>query len=153
MCVTAEVKKIQLTFRRSLQLFTLYNFPWPVPKNVDSLNFYLREGRDETAQAYNTAISKEFGNLSHPSNVLLTILLSESQVLVQTSSYVVTIEAVCWDTWEKKYSWTSMLILCDNFELKINNVSLSTCFFPKVVVKEVPIREMELHKDISCIIL
>lgn len=59
---------------------------------------YLSEGRDETAQAYNTTVSKEFGDLSHSSYVLLTILFGEAQVFIQTSPYVVTVEAVCRDS-------------------------------------------------------
>ncbi len=57
-------------------------------------HIYLPEGRNKGTKGNNSRISKELANLSHTTDVLLTILRSESKVLVQASPDVVTVQSI-----------------------------------------------------------
>lgn len=50
--------------------------------------------RDERGDGNGCRISKELGNLANTTNVLVTVLLRESQVLVEAETNVVTVETV-----------------------------------------------------------
>lgn len=59
---------------------------------------YLFEWTDESSDADNTPISKQLGNFRNTSDVLLAVLGSEPQVLVQPCTDVVPIQTVSRDS-------------------------------------------------------
>eukprot|EP00043_Microstomoeca_roanoka_P009948 m.94829 g.94829 ORF g.94829 m.94829 type:complete len:458 (-) comp14741_c0_seq3:54-1427(-) len=64
----------------------------------------LAEGRDKRGKRDDAAISKELGNLTHTTNVLGTVFRRETQVLVQSSAHVVTVQTIAWNTTSAKLS-------------------------------------------------
>lgn len=54
----------------------------------------LLEGRHEAAQADLSAVGEEFGNLGDPPDVLLSVLGTEAEVVVQSGPDVVAVEPV-----------------------------------------------------------
>ena len=57
----------------------------------------LGKRRDETGDAHETSISKQFGHLSNAPDVLLAILSRKAQILVQAMTNVVSIQRVARD--------------------------------------------------------
>ena len=57
----------------------------------------LAKWTDEACQAHDTTISKQLGHLSYTTNVFLSILWREAEIIVQTVTNVVTIQGVRWD--------------------------------------------------------
>lgn len=57
----------------------------------------LGKRRDETGDAHQPGICKQFGDLSDATDVLLTIVGREAQILVQTVANVVSVQRVTRD--------------------------------------------------------
>ncbi len=58
---------------------------------------YLSKGTDEAGEAHNTSISKQLGHLSNTADILLSVFRREAEVLVETSTDIVSIQAICRD--------------------------------------------------------
>jgi len=65
--------------------------------NRQCLEVYLPEGTDEAGETHNATVCKQLGDLGDTSDVLLTVLVGEAEVLVEAVSHVVPIETVGWD--------------------------------------------------------
>lgn len=52
----------------------------------------LAERRNETGDAHQPSVSKQFGNLGNTTDVLLPVFSGEPQILVQTMANVVSVQ-------------------------------------------------------------
>lgn len=69
-----------------LQVSALVNSPGQIA--------IIGEWRDETANADDSTVRKQLGHLCHSTNILLTISLTEPEVLIQARANVITIQAI-----------------------------------------------------------
>jgi len=60
--------------------------------------FYLWKWRHETTQRHNTTVSKQLGNLCDSSNIFFSVLLWETQIFIEASSDIISIQSICRDT-------------------------------------------------------
>lgn len=58
---------------------------------------YLPEGADETGEAHDATVGKQLSHLGDPPDVLLAILVGETEILVEPVPDVVPVEAVSRD--------------------------------------------------------
>lgn len=64
---------------------------------LEGFYIYLSIRRDETSDAHQTSICKQFSNLSNPTDVFFSIFWSETQILIKALANIVTIQRVAWN--------------------------------------------------------